>query len=251
MKICVFALLFVTGFHFGSASLEKAECDYYDDPHEGYICELHLTNPNGLDNFAAITGTHLAGFGNDDVVKVERNVASYTTNIPTIICDTFRNLKIFDFSQDFIAEISATSLRSCSALEVVELYQNNIQRLSADAFRFNPNLWMVYLNYNSITDLPANLFTSLPSLRYVMLDGNALTVIHADTFGVRPSFTNFYLNRNSISAFDERLIDNTGLRSIEFIGNSCASVEVIDETPNRDHIRAALTVCINNYRDRN
>ena len=249
MKIFIFTL-FIAGFHYGSAALEKAECNYFEDPYEGYICELHLTNPNGLDNFIAIDGTHLPGYGNNDVVRVERNPASYTTNIPSIICNTFRNLKNFDFSHDFIAEISDTSLRNCPALEVVALSDNNIRRISADAFRYNPNLWMVYLTHNYITDLPRNLFTSLPNLRYVMLDGNSLEVIHSDTFGVNPSFTNFYLNRNSISAFDVRLVDNTGLRSIEFTGNSCASVDVFDETQNRDDIRAALAVCFNNYRDR-
>ncbi|CAG9800495.1 unnamed protein product [Chironomus riparius] len=246
MKFCVFAILLVAGFHYGSAALEKVECNYVQDEYD-YICELHITNPNGLDSFTSIDGTHLAGFGNADVVRVVRNVASYTTRIPSIICNTFTNLASFDFHNDFVASVDDNAFRGCTNLHMLSLSTNNIASLSTNAFRFNTGLWMLYLDNNRLTELPRTLLSSEEFLISLNLNGNSISTIHFDSFGDHPNLSYLSLSRNTITAFDERVINYSNIYSLEFTGNSCASGDFTDESENRDTIRAALSVCFQNY----
>lgn len=248
MKFCIFLIIFVAGFHYGLA-VDKVECRYYEDENDGYICELFITNPNGLDTFTSVTGTHVAGFGNADVVRIVRNVASYTTIIPSIICNTFPNLASFDFHNDFIASINDNSLRGCTNLHMLSLSWNEISSLSTNAFRFTTNLWMLYLDNNKLTELPRTLLSSEQYLISLNLNGNSISTLHFDTFGDHPNLSYLSLSRNSVNAFDERIVNYSNLYSLEFTGNLCANGDFIDETEGRTVIRAALALCFQNYRN--
>ena len=247
MKFCVFAILFVAGFHYGSA-LERLECHYYTEDYD-YTCRLHITNTNGLDTFTSIDGTHLTGFGNADVVRVVRDVASYTTRLPSIICNTFPNLASLDFHNDFISSIDDNALRGCTNLHMLSLSFNNIATLSTNAFRYNTGLWMLYLDNNRLTELPRTLLSSEEFLISLNLNGNLLSTIHFDSFGDHPNLSYLSLSRNTITAFDERIVNYSNLYSLEFTGNSCASGDFTDEDEQRPNIRNALAVCFQNYRN--
>lgn len=248
MKSFIFAILFVAGFHYGSTQTPRIECEYYEADYD-YVCELHITNPNGLDTFTSIGGTHLAGFGNADVVRIIRDVSSYTTNIPSIICNTFPNLASFDFHNDFIASINDNALRGCTNLHMLSLSWNNIASLSTNAFRYTTGLWMLYLDNNRLSSLPDTLLSSETQLISLNLNGNSLSTLHFSAFGDHPNLSYLSLSRNTITAFDERIVNYSNLYSLEFTGNTCASGDFIDETENRDTIRGALAVCFQNYRN--
>lgn len=49
----------------------------------GYVCNLRADNPNGLDDFTTITGEHLEGMSNADVVSIYRSLGS-TANVPQV-----------------------------------------------------------------------------------------------------------------------------------------------------------------------
>lgn len=49
-------------------------------------------------------------------------------------------------------------------------------------------------------------------------------------------------------AFDERIFNNSNLRNIYIGGNECANEVFIDDTPNRDVLRAEMEECFANFR---
>lgn len=246
LKTFILTISILVQFHSGSAVLEKAECTYAESEGEGYTCQLLITNPNGWDNFTSIGGNHIGWNRNGDVVTLRRNAGSFTRNFPSIICNTFRNIENFYFWGDFVTEIGENSFSGCMRLRHLIISNHEIERIADNAFRNNVVLRHVAINQNYITDLPINLFTSMNTLEQVNFERNFLQVLHSETFGHQPNFGFLQMNNNLISAFDERLIDNTRIGSVELNRNQCADISVNI----RDLIRPALQRCFDNYNER-
>lgn len=249
MKLIFIAILLLTKIQLGLGALEKIECRYYEHVSEGYVCELHITNPNAWDNFTTITGTHVGSYQDSDVMTIRRHPASYTTNIPSIICNTFRNLINFYYGRDFIRQIEDFSFSGCMSLRNIILSNSRIERISQNAFRNNFALEWIHMDNNFITDFPRNLFVPA-TLRLLNMDRNHLQVIHADSFGQQPRFGFLRVNNNLIRGFDERLVGNSNLWDIQIKGNICADADINDQSPNREILRSVLQNCFDSYRDR-
>lgn len=185
---------------------EFLNCDYYVELTNEYTCPLKIFNPNGLNNFTDINGTHVPGKCDDDVQIVSVFIVSTTPIIPSIICEKFKNVKRLSFSFGGLVQIDENSLKKCRNLTNFQISNNDIEdRLDENAFIENFDLLELYmethlpalpenifrnqekleilvLRYNEFTDLPQNVFKTLKSLKVLNLDSNLLTTLRAEWF---------------------------------------------------------------------
>lgn len=83
----------------------SVSCQYFIDFMNQYTCDLTLINPNGINNFTQINGTHMTGRTNLDVLVVRGNPVSRTLIIPSIICETFSNLREIEIHDNYMQRI--------------------------------------------------------------------------------------------------------------------------------------------------
>jgi len=91
------------------------------------------------------------------------------------------------------------------------------------------------------------MFDPLVQLKYLYLNNNQLKVIHSESFGNLSNLTEAYFYNNQIDAIDEAFINNTGITRMDVRNNTCANVNILDTTPSRDSMRAALAKCFENW----
>jgi len=130
-------------------------------------------------------------------------------------------------------------------LEDLRLSYNNISRIFSDSFESLEKLTYLSLSYNQIEELPKNVFNSLKQLLRIDLYNNKLKVIHS--FGVLPKLTSVYLYNNQIDAFDQDLIDDSGVTRLDMSNNLCANLSIIDSSASRQQMRMQLLKCFENY----
>jgi len=246
-------------------------CRYRNDVTYGYTCELTIRNPNGFNNFTAINGTHMRGMTNEDVRSVIRVSNSNSTNVPSIICDTFQNASIIELGSTSVKSIDENSFRNCIQLEFLHLFINTISEIEENSFLQNSKLINLSFQINQIKELPANIFKSLINLNQftvstnqisnlspklfeplqkltnLLLDSNNLTIIHSDSFGVLPLLKQVHLQNNKINAIDEKFIDNTGVTYLDMRNNLCVNELISDSSLLRELMRSKLQKCFENY----
>ncbi|KAL7043461.1 hypothetical protein ACKWTF_001519 [Chironomus riparius] len=238
-----------------------------------YVCDLLIQNPTGFNNFTEIRGTHLPGRGNEHVTSVLRVSSSISTNIPSIICNSFINARDIDLFSIGIERINEDSFRNCTSLtnlnlggnniveieersfsnnlllDILSLPGNRLTTLPANIFANQRLLHALILSRNSLTELPNNIFAPLTDLIELNLDFNQLGVIHSHWFGNLPTLSFVHLRENQINSVDERFIDNTGVYWLGMLSNICINQLVMDITATRQQMRTALRVCFENYQD--
>jgi Leucine-rich repeat (LRR) protein len=156
-------------------------------------------------------------------------------------------LRRLDMRQNRISTMPRILFFSLSDMRTLNLEQNNLTVLHPDLFVNQWQLTNLNLQFNRIEELPKAVFSSMFGLEQLNMNNNRLSIIHSDSFGILPSLTNASFVNNQINAIDEKFIDNTGLTNIDMRGNICANSNIIDTTPNRGNMKAALSVCFQNY----
>jgi len=266
-KIIVLVLIFWMNFH--SVSSQILACGYRNDSNYGYICDLLLYNPSGTYNFSRISGTHLPGKTDEDVLYIESTSDSNSTNVPSIICDTFINTIGFSISSIGIEYIDKSTFKNCKKVEWLNFKYNKIAKIDEKAFSENLDLRELHLNSNRLTtlpenifanqhnitfldlmnnqiaDLPKNIFRTLKQVQTLYLTDNKLKVFHA--FGFSSNLTYVDLAYNQIEAFDQNFIDDTGVEFLDMTNNLCANVSIKDTSPSRLQMRMLLVKCFDNY----
>lgn len=251
--------------------IANCEYDLYHD--DSYHCLLWINNPNGFRNISNIGGLHLLGKGNADVVLVGANGYSITPNFPSIVCDTFENLRSLNIRNIGIERIDEHTFDGCKKLTSLDLYTNNITTLPDNVFHelvnlknillgFNKittissewfknlvNLEFLYLSGNEIEELPKDAFTSLKNLVQMYITNNKLKVIHSDAFGELPKLVEIYFYANQINAIDEKFINNTAVRTVDMESNVCHNRLIYDNSPSRLGMRQLLRTCFDNFND--
>ena len=157
-------------------------CSYRNDNDYGYTCDLTIQNPNGLNNFASIGGTHLSGKTNSDVRQVFRIIGSNTTNVPSIICDTFQSVTRLVYSEMGIKTIDEKAFKNCKKLQLVGFTSNKISRIDENAFVENSELLILGINDNHLTGLSENYFKNLQKLTYLGINNNRFSDLPNNIF---------------------------------------------------------------------
>ena len=138
---------------------EELKCRYFEDNND-YICELTIFNPNGFNNFTDISGDHLEGKTdyNVDVIHLSRSI---TINIPSIICEKFKNIQHAIFESSGIEKIDDYSFNQCKNLPDLSIMYTMVKKIDKNAFSENSGLERLNLNANELSTLPDNVFLKL------------------------------------------------------------------------------------------
>lgn len=187
-----------------------------------YNCYLTIQNPNGLNNFQTINGTHLVNKSDDDVTRIYKTSGSVTKNIPSIICEKFKNLLHIDLEQiqiqmvdensfsgckkiqhitltsNRITEVNENAFKQNSELNFLSLWQNQLSNLSETIFSNQQKLGLLWLDINQFQDFPDKIFHPLINLYELHLDTNQLTSIKIEWFETLEKLTVLALERNKI-----------------------------------------------------
>ena len=157
-------------------------CSFKNDDYYDYICDLAITNPEGFNNFTGIDGSHLEGKTNDDVRRIDRAFGSNSTNVPSIICETFKNADFIKLWTSQIQNIDENSFKNCRKLEYLDLQQNKITNIDEKSFDENLALIYLLLNDNHLTTLPDGIFDSLQNLEILYLNTNQIKDLRVEWF---------------------------------------------------------------------
>lgn len=169
MKICALILSLVC------VAESFLSCSYFLN-NNTYQCDLTINNPNGLNNFTEIGGIHEKKLTNFDVARlsVARDANSVSTNVPSIICDTFPNLVWIDFFNVGLIAIGDGDFASCSRIIQLLLESNNINSISRNAFIALHRLEHISLTRNNLTALPENVFVNQQNLTRLSISSNPI-----------------------------------------------------------------------------
>jgi hypothetical protein len=174
--------LLVCATFLGVSYSEGLYCSYIDFG-TSYQCDLTIQNPTGLNNFVEIRGTHSPGRGNDDVEWLVRTSSSVTTNVPSIICDTFPNLLGMELWVMGIERVDEYSFKNCKNIFHIDVSSNRIVEIDERSFSQNLMLTRIFLFGNQLTTLPENLFSNQHNLNALIMSRNNFTDFPLNTFG--------------------------------------------------------------------
>lgn len=210
MNLKVFYLVFVFAINFDVifGQEEFVSCRFYMDSTYGYMCEPLIYNPNGLNNFVSITGTHLPGYSDNNVANIKGTLGSNTLNIPSIICQRLRNSWSMELKYYGIQRIDDYSFNDCTILSVLSLGYNSIHTISAKAFNRNSVLEHLFLEHNKISSLPENVFLNQYNLTNLLLTGNKIIDIPKNTFKPLKKLRYLLLDANQISNLQFEWFEN-------------------------------------------
>ena len=218
-------------------------CDYWNS-YYGYNCDVYLYNPNGLNDFEYINGTHILGFTDNDVTSFSTYSGSVTPNIPSIICSTFKNLDSMKFMGMEITTIDDYSFFDCLSVKKLDFFYNPIFTVHEKAFNRNLDLEILVFNANNfttlpenvfqyqqrlelltiintgITDLPEKIFCPLTNLKNLELDSNHLTNLRPEWFVNLQNLEGLSMKFNFITDFPKNVFSQlTKLRGLSAHGN--------------------------------
>lgn len=229
------------------AQSESLSCAYLNVG-STYTCNLKLINNRGLNNFAAISGNHLSGKNDNLVLSVASVAGSVSPNIPSIICNKFRNLQMISMNNVGIKNLLIEGLSSftyCNSTITIEVCNDKIGEIDDRSFIYNVglldlrlwnlglttlpekifvnliNLQKLHLNKNNFVSLPNNLFRYQKRLQILNLSDNFIVTPNFKWFDTLISLTYLYLENNLIEDLPTDVFSTlTDLNYISLSGNN-------------------------------
>lgn len=251
MKLILILILLIN-VHNISSQDEFISCRYdFFDTFCDYSCYLNINNPNGFNNFTDISGAHLAGMSDEDVETVEHQYSAHsiTTNIPSIICQKFPNLKHLLLYGIGIVRIDDYSFRDCKNILVLWVGWNEITSIAENALAENTKLlyFMLFgepiktlpeglfqkqhelislvMYFNNFEDLPENIFLTLRNLEELWLFDNGIKYLKAEWFSSLENLQALQLDSNPIEDIPENTFSH--LRNLRDLEMSRSALTVI------------------------
>lgn len=156
------------------------------------------------------------------------------------------NLEYLSLNGNQITSIPPNVFKSLNRLQITFIYGNRIRTLYPQSFVGLYSLKTLALFKNEISDLPQGVFAPLTSIEELSLHFNKLTTVHSDSFAIHGYLKKLYFEHNSIISFDEKIIDNTAVETLNMTNNVCSSFI----TGNRNEIKSLMSNCFRNYQPR-
>ncbi|XP_070501646.1 myosin-9-like [Chironomus tepperi] len=171
----------------GSSQSASLECKYYSSYWSSlgtiYRCEVQnsvtISSPDAA-QIDSVTGTHLAGYNNDNVELFYVYGIGQIHFFPRGLNKIFKNLKGIQIYSTGIKEIHQSDLKYFPNLKFLSLSANSLEILEKDLFEFNPDLEVIYSNSNKISHIDPNVFDKLTKLKTLYLRSNPCIDIYAD-----------------------------------------------------------------------
>jgi len=151
---------------------EDLACSYSNSDAHGYTCILIISNLNGFNSFTTINGIHEAGKSDKDVQSIIGSPMSNTTNIPSIICEKFKNIQSIDLTEVEIQIIDENSFKYCQNLSSLRLNGNKIKKIDENSFINNLKLSHLYIFGDQSSTLPDKFLTNQTKLEIVYVFDN-------------------------------------------------------------------------------
>ena len=154
--------------HFGSTQSASFECLFENNGEDvaGTTYRCKVQNSVNITTFNAaqvdsITGTHLAGFNNDNVEDFDADDKGQINYFPRGINKFFKNLKSITIANSGLKEIHQSDLKDFPKLVGLWLNGNNLEIIEENLFEFNPNLKAIILGSNQISHIDPKVFNKL------------------------------------------------------------------------------------------
>jgi len=165
---------------FGSIKSTSFQCEFKTGAWGSlgtiYYCEVqNYVNITSLDaaQVDSFSGTHKAGYNNDNVVAFYVNGIGQIHYCPRGLNKFFKNLKGVCIYSTGLKEIHQSDLKDFPKLEDIYLHNNNLEILEENLFEFNPNLEYIYLQSNKISHIDPKVLDKLSKLKYLHLESNS------------------------------------------------------------------------------
>ena len=160
-----------------------------------------------------------------------------TSNIPLIICETFRNLEFISITNSQVEVLESENLMFCLNLQRIDLSNNLIKEVPAHLFKL-PNLKKIDLKRNQIELIGEESFVGT-SIAEVNLEGNRLKNFDPEAFG--SSLENLYLSENQLTELVERnFVRFNNLKVLYLNGNQIELPgNVFEELENLEYLNLA------------
>lgn len=186
---------------------------------------MTFNNPTGFDEFTEVTGVHLPGFTNDQVVDLFAT-SGVTANFPQIICQQFRNLEQAILSVPSLTTVSENAFRNCANLRAISIGFNMIT-LPANIFTGNPLLEAFVCERCPFNNLPPTIFQVNSQLSVFILFSPNLVRFEASWLNDKQNLDNFVFDGGRLvtelprNSFNSRVLRQfvthfNNLRSLDF-----------------------------------
>lgn len=226
MKSQIIISIFIFFIHFHSSLSQELSCLYLSDSTHGYRCNLTIQNPDGLNNFSDISGTHLTGMTSDNIRTILAAPGSYSPNIPSIICEKFKNSIRIEFIDVGIEYIDENSFKGCGKLAFLILQVNKISEVHENSFIHNTDLSVFFFDRNQLSTLPENLFVNQQKLRSLILRSNKLSDLPKNIFNNLTKLDYLNLSNNQL-----KVLKNAWFVHLESMEILLLSMNQIEELP--------------------
>lgn len=174
-------LLIIFGINLIAAQSPPSIYCLYSGGISTYSCQLLIQNSDGFNGFTEINGTHFTGMTDSNVLSITE-AFGISTNFPSIICQSFRNLRFISVQNIQIYEIGESSLYNCQNLLVINFARNNIHLIDPNSFTRNLALDQIILSNNFLTINNETLFNGQTQLTTLNLDNNPLRDLPENIF---------------------------------------------------------------------
>ncbi|CRK95422.1 CLUMA_CG008845, isoform A [Clunio marinus] len=138
-----------------------------------YTCSGSLPTDVNIANITGITGTHLDGKNDSEVVAI-RFSNDWLTEVPSGIDNFFQNIQFFNMFRTQLTTVNNNQLQQFHNLEYLWLHRNQIETIEMNAFSRTPSLRVINLNSNRLASIPYNAFRPLHLDVLRMLDNNCI-----------------------------------------------------------------------------
>lgn len=157
------------------------------------------------------------------------------------------NIYLFDASHCGLEEIYDNSLRTFSALSVLNLSNNEIKSIGTKVFTMCPKLVEINLSYNHLTTLDPKVFEKNNELGKLYLQGNPLKVLNAEVFVHTPMITYLDMSHAELTSLwkADKNRSPTLLSNLTFLNVSHNRITEIKQTE-LDHLNKLNALDISN-----
>lgn len=157
------------------------------------------------------------------------------------------NIYLFDASHCGLQEIYDNSLKTFSALSVVNLSNNEIKSIGTKVFTMCPKLVEINLSYNQLTTLDPKVFEKNNELGKLYLQGNPLKVLNAEVFVHTPMITYLDMSHAELTSLwkADKNRSSTLLSNLTFLNVSHNRITEIKQTE-LDHLNKLNALDISN-----
>ncbi|KAL7043576.1 hypothetical protein ACKWTF_001584 [Chironomus riparius] len=195
---------------------EFIDCEYFVSLSNEYTCWLAIYNPNGLDNFTDVTGTHLPEKSDDDVQFISIRMIPITPIFPSIICEKFKNLNTLNIHSAGLQTIDDKAFENCKNITILDIYANNmLNRIDENSFIENLELKKLQIKVTNLSSLPENIFKNQHKLENLWLSVNKFIDLPKNIFKPLKNLRTIALNSNLLTTLNPELLEP--LENLEYL----------------------------------